>query len=200
MEAAVNLKWSENTEPTDEIILSKKRIPEEQLKLDFYLSLPPMIKWPYVTLDHKTSLKSLGDICSQCSNYTVEFGGAHLLFVLFFITGGSVCLCVPQMTYFLHCHPGRCANRACSRRIVLLTSSLHNFLVKPKLIKLPCVLFAMVAIWCYMMLTAEWISRTSRADQRPPTFIFFLRIFKLRTKHEWNLHRSAPTPWCSWQE
>ncbi len=24
-----------------------------------------------------------------------------------------------------------------------------------------------------MMLTAEWISRTSRADQRPPTFIFF---------------------------
>ncbi len=30
-----------------------------------------------------------------------------------------------------------------------------------------------------MMLSAEWISRTSRADQRPPTFIFFLRIFEL---------------------
>ncbi len=33
-----------------------------------------------------------------------------------------------------------------------------------------------------MMLTAEWISRTSRADQRAmlnPKFIFFLRIFEL---------------------
>ncbi len=44
-----------------------------------------------------------------------------------------------------------------------------------------------------MMLTAEWISRISRADKRPPTFIFFLQIFELTcTKHEWNLHRSAP--------
>ncbi len=34
----------------------------------------------------------------------------------------------------------------------------------------------------YMMLTAEWISRTARADLRPmlnPTFIFFLQIFEL---------------------
>ncbi len=78
--------------------------------------------------------------------------GSPLAFCFVFYNGGggggSVCLCVPQMTYFLRCHPGRCANRACSRWIVLLTSSLHNFLVKPKLIKLPCVLFAMVAIWC----------------------------------------------------
>ncbi len=45
-----------------------------------------------------------------------------------------------------------------------------------------------------MMLTAEWILRTSRADQQPPTFIFFLRNFELTcTKHEWNLHCSAPT-------
>ncbi len=42
-----------------------------------------------------------------------------------------------------------------------------------------------------MMLTAEWILRTSRADQQPPTFIFFLRIFELTcTKHEWNLEEA----------
>ncbi len=57
--------------------------------------------------------------------------------------------------------------------VVLLTSSLHNFLVKPKIIKLLCVFFfAMVAIWCYMMLTAEWISRTS-GRSTASTFIFF---------------------------
>ncbi len=33
------------------------------------------------------------------------------------------------------------------------------------------------------------------ADQQPPTFIVFLLIFELTcTKHEWNLHHSAPTP------
>ncbi len=35
---------------------------------------------------------------------------------------------------------------AAGESVVLLTSPLHNFLVKTKLIKLPCVLFAMVAI------------------------------------------------------
>ncbi len=47
---------------------------------------------------------------------------------------------------------------------------------------MPCVLFAMVAIWCYMVLTAEWISRTSQFARRSTASNVYICFYKSLSK------------------